>query len=276
MISSPIKETSILYSPDYHRYSVDNLAILLDQEGPNWIGADARGAEIIGLLDGKTPLGEVVRTYSSRYTMESPKAWLHVYSFIRDALRHQFVSTQPFQRDSYPGRGAFLSLNGLKELWIHTNNSCNLRCAHCLVESSSSGEYGLSTSELAELIHQAKSLGVSQFYFTGGEPFLRPDLFQLCSFAIAGGSNVTILTNGTLINKETVKWLNALPPGSVRLQISLDGSKPEVNDPIRGRGSFESILRGIGEAVHAGLSPTVATVLLPENLHDLPELPRLL
>lgn len=276
MILGYLKETTILYAPDFQRYDGDNFSILIDPEGPNWIGTNPSGAEIIGLFDGRTPLGEVARGYSSKYGLEWPKAWLYVHSFTRDTLRYRFLSTQPFQRDSYPGRGAFLSLNGLKELWFHTNNSCNLGCTHCLVGSSPSGEEGMPTNELTELIRRAKALGVSQFYFTGGEPFLRPDLFQLCSFAIAGGSNVTILTNGTLINKETVKWLNALPPGSVRLQISLDGSKPEVNDPIRGRGSFESILRGIGKAVHVGLSPTVATVLLPENLHDLPELPRLL
>lgn len=276
MIPSYLKETSILYAPDFRRYDGDNISILLDPEGPNWIGINARGVEIITLLDGKTSLGEVARSYSSRYGLEGPKAWLHVYSFIKDALRQKFISTQPLQWNGHTGRNAFLTLSGLKELWIHTNNSCNLRCTHCLVESSPSGAKGLSTPELTELICEAKALGVSQFYFTGGEPLLRPDLFQLIPYATDGDSKLTILTNGVLINEEIVKRLNTLPHGSVRLQISLDGSKPEVNDPIRGKDSFVSILRGIRKVVGGGISPTVATVLTSENLHDLPELLRLL
>lgn len=276
MIPSQLKDTSIFYVPDFQRYGAGNVSILFDPEGPNWIGTDARGAEIIGLLDGKTSLGEVARIYSSRYGVEGPWAWLHVYSFIKDALRQKFLSTQPFHRDDYPGRNAFLSLNGLKELWLHINNSCNLRCTHCLVESSPKGETGLPTDALLELIRQAKTLGVTQFYFTGGEPFLRPDLFQLISYATEGGFKATVLTNGVLINQETAKGLSTFPPGSVKLQISLDGSKPGVNDPIRGRGSFKAIVRGIRKVVQAGHSPTVATVLIPENLHDLPELLRLL
>ncbi|HHT9118487.1 MAG TPA: PqqD family peptide modification chaperone, partial [Candidatus Hypogeohydataceae bacterium YC38] len=276
MIPSQLKDTSIFYVPDFQRYEAGNVSILLDPEGPNWIGTDARGAEIIGLLDGKTSLGEVARIYSSRYGVEGPKAWLHVYSFIKDALRQRFLSTQPFHRDDYPGRNAFLSLNGLKELWLYINNACNLRCTHCLVESSPKGETGLPTDALLELIRQAKALGVTQFYFTGGEPFLRPDLFRLISYATQGGSRATILTNGVLLGQKTVKWLSTFPPGSIKLQISLDGSNPEVNDPIRGRGSFEAIIRGVRKVVEGGHSPTVATVLLPENLHDLPELLRLL
>ena len=132
------------------------------------------------------------------------------------------------------------------------------------------------------------ALGVERIFFTGGEPLARPDIFELCSRVVSThGRELVILTNGTLLKGDRltnlVKLAPAAPPlartdapvPGVRLQVSLDGSTAEVNDPIRGKGSFTAIVDGVAAAVAIGLRPTLTTTILRHNLDDLGDVIRL-
>src|SRR5918996_94940 len=83
---------------------------------------------------------------------------------------------------------------------------------------------------------------------------------------------LVILTNGTVLKGERLRAFAALPADRLRLQISLDGASPAVNDAIRGEGTFERICDGIRAAVNAGLRTTITMVLLRHNLADAPAL----
>jgi radical SAM protein with 4Fe4S-binding SPASM domain len=83
------------------------------------------------------------------------------------------------------------------------------------------------------------------------------------------------MTNGTLLRGERLARLAALPHERLRLQISLDGSRPDVNDPIRGAGSFVRIVAGVRAAIAAGLRPTLACAVVRRNLDDLEAFVRL-
>src|SRR5688500_12056415 len=173
-----VTERTSWHVPSHVVLERDGIVVLLDPEAPNWIATDARGARILGALDGRTALDEVVSRYARESGTEMAKAWLHVDRTIRAAERRGFASPEPFLTASYPGRSRYLTPR-LREVWIHTNNSCNLACAHCLVSSGPEGDRGLSTERVTALIDEAAAMGVARFYFTGGEPFLRPDAFEL-------------------------------------------------------------------------------------------------
>ena len=275
-----IEAKTILYRPKFYygQEGRNGTFLLIDPEGPNWIGADARGMEILSLFDGSNTFGDVVRCYSTRHnSIDLSEAWLHVHTFTKDALRHGFLSTSPFNREPYKGRNAHLKLDKLNALWIHTNNSCNLSCAHCLVDSAPSGEKGLPAEKILHTIDEARNLGVRQFYFTGGEPLLRQDFFELTEHALADeDARLIILTNGTLLDNHRLQRLQKLPASRLHLQISLDGSCPETNDPIRGSGSFPKIVAGIKKSVKAGLNTTVSTVVTSQNVDDIPQITKLL
>ncbi|MEE9487538.1 MAG: methyltransferase domain-containing protein [Candidatus Brocadiales bacterium] len=263
---------TVLYRPEYRR--LDNGRngnhVLIDPEGPNWIGTDIRGEEILGFYDGRSTFGEVVRRYSASHAdLEPSNAWLHVHSFTRDALRSGFLSAGPFERSPYRGRDAYLKLDKLNALWIHTNDSCNLSCAHCLVDSSPSGDSGLPAGKIIGVIDEARRLGTTQFYLTGGEPLLRQDFFELVEHILSiDGSSVTVLTNGTLLDDGRLLRLQGFPASRFHLQVSLDGSNPDVNDPVRGKGSFYRIVDGIKQSVDSGISVTVSTVITSRNVED--------
>jgi radical SAM protein with 4Fe4S-binding SPASM domain len=254
----------------------DGLFVLLDPEAPNWIATDGRGARILSWLEGRASLDEVAARYARELGLELAKAWLHVDRFVREAERRGFASREPRPASRYPGRSPYL-VPRLRELWLHTNNSCNLACEHCLVSSGPDGDAGLGGARLLELIDEAAELGVERFYFTGGEPFLRRDAFELVERVTRRhGRELRVLTNGILFRGPVLERLRRQDPSLLRLQVSLDGATAEVNDALRGRGSFERILAGVRELVAAGFAPTLSTVISRHNVGQMVEIVRLL
>src|SRR4030042_213020 len=132
----------------------------------------------------------------------------------------------------------------------HLTNQCNLRCRHCYQDDfSKECELDLAGLEgIAENILDAmRSLNRKLFvHLTGGEPFLKPELFPLLGKLNHEPSveELGIITNGTLLNEEVVSRL-ALFPKLKKMKISLDGADPETNDGIRSPGTFKRILQNL-------------------------------
>ena len=283
-----IDDNTRLRAPAFTVTRLPGGSVALDPARPNWIASDDRGMHLLGQFDGRTPFAQIVRDYAAHVGLDTTLAWLHVETFARDALRQGFLSTDGAALAPYLGRQAYLELERLRELWIQVNDFCNLACAHCLVSSGPARAQGLKTSRILDAVDQAVALGVERIFFTGGEPLARPDIFELCSRVVSThGRELVILTNGTLLKGDRltnlVKLAPAAPPlartdapvPGVRLQVSLDGSTAEVNDLIRGKGSFTAIVDGVAAAVAIGLRPTLTTTILRHNLDDLGDVIRL-
>jgi len=264
-----INDQTVLRAPATVVEQVAGAALAIDPASPNWIATDERGLRILRHLDGRTPLRDVVRAYAAESDLDLGRAWLHVDTFAHDALRQRFVSTDGAVPLPYLGRSSYLRTDQLKEFWVQVNDFCNLACAHCLVSSGPEEGQGLPGAAVRTVIDQAVALGVERFYLTGGEPLARVDAIELVDHIVrARERELVIMTNGTVLKGERLGALAALPAERLRLQISLDGASPDVNDPIRGDGTFERIVAGIQAAVGAGLRTTITMVLLRHNLSD--------
>lgn len=154
---------------------------------------------------------------------------------------------------------------GLDSLWIQvTGFFCNLRCIHCFNASGPGNRemQPLSREEVRRLIGEAEAAGVRDVVFTGGEPFLHPDMAEITGDALIKFP-VTILTNGTLLTDRIVKRLASAVRDSVyslEVRISLDAPTEGANDRIRGKGSFGRALEGAARLGEAGLLPIVTSV----------------
>lgn len=264
-----IDEQTVLRAPALVTERVAGSVLAVDPAAPNWITTDDRGLAILRRLDGKTPLGAVVRGYAEETRLEAHKAWLHVETFARDALRQGFVSTDGAVPLPYLGRAAYLRTERLAELWLQLNDFCNLSCEHCLVSSSPEGGHGLDGAVIRGVVDQAVALGVQRLFFTGGEPLARKDAISLIDYVVNERQReLVLMTNGTLFKGDRLAALAALPADRLRVQVSLDGASPETNDPIRGAGTFDRIAAGIRAAVEGGLRTTVTMTLLRHNLQD--------
>ncbi|MEX1243770.1 MAG: methyltransferase domain-containing protein [Thermoanaerobaculia bacterium] len=271
-----LPDRSVLFAPPLHAFREGGINFFLDEGAPHWVAVDDRGAAILNELDGRRDFGELVRCYAASRGLETGKAWLHVHDFLQASLRAGFLSLSPVQRDPYEGRSRLASPKGLRELWLHTNNSCNLACEHCLVNSGPGETPGLAPAELERVVGEAIGMGVERFYMTGGEPFLRSDIFTLIhQITEEGGRELVVLTNATLFEGPRGAGLDSLSRERVKFQVSLDGARPETNDPIRGAGTFAKALQGARALSDRGFEVSLATVVTRQNLGELPELTRL-
>jgi radical SAM protein with 4Fe4S-binding SPASM domain len=264
-----LDEKTRLFAPIYQQTVKDGIALLIDPFYPHWIATNDKGAEILSYVDGKKSLGDIISIYRNHHQVSFASGWLDCQTFLQDAIRAGFLSLTPFVRASYQGRSQVISTKRLSELWMHVTNACNLSCSHCLVSSSPQGIAGETTPFWKDTIAQAIALGTNRFYITGGEPFLRADIFDMADL-ILPYAELIILTNAILLKGERLKKLALQDPNRLKLQISLDGPTAELNDPIRGAGSFDATLKGIKEAVSAGFSPTLTTVVTQSNIAVLP------
>ena len=155
-----------------------------------------------------------------------------------------------------------VELNHLDDLWFQVGGTlCNLTCHHCFISCSPKNHsFGfLSLSEVRTRLAESVPLGVKEYYFTGGEPFLNPELVPMLMETLQLGP-ATVLTNGTVLKDE---WLATLRKAeqaslySLEVRVSIDGFSSDTNDPIRGEGTFERALRGVQKLVDYGFLPII-------------------
>jgi pyruvate-formate lyase-activating enzyme len=146
-------------------------------------------------------------------------------------------------------------------VWLYTNFDCNLRCDYCCVRSSPAApRRALGLERVRRIAAEAAGLGVRDFFITGGEPFLLPDIGDIVS-ACAGAAPTTVLTNGMLFSGRGLACLRSLPRNRVTLQISLDSPTPERHDRHRGAGTWARAWRGIERARVEGFRVRLAATV---------------
>ncbi len=266
-----------VHLPRMFRWQAEEIFFFLDPESPHWIATDARAARIIGWLEEGLTGEPLLHRYAQAEGLAVEKAWLHLHDFTGALLRCGFAQTQPAQPKPYLGRAAYAAAGALRELWLHTNNICNLSCTHCLVDSAPwVKDWGLPTPQIPELVDEAAALGADRFYLTGGEPFMRKDLGRILSHITERRkAEAIVLTNAMLLKGERGGELKRLPRERLRFQVSLDGATPATNDRIRGVGSFERTLEGLRWLNAHGFETSLTTVVTRANLQELPGLARL-
>ena len=153
-------------------------------------------------------------------------------------------------------------LESFDELWFQVGGTlCNLSCNHCFISCHPGNDnFGfLDLETIRRYLRESRELGVKEYYFTGGEPFLNRDMLQVLEETLAIGP-ATVLTNGTVFTPSSIKALQAISGESIyslELRVSIDGYSPETNDPIRGEGTFEKALAGVKMLVEAGFLPII-------------------
>jgi AdoMet-dependent heme synthase len=132
--------------------------------------------------------------------------------------------------------------------WIawETTQKCNLKCVHCRCSSdmlSSEGDF--STEEGKKLLKEISDFSKPVVVLSGGEPLLRPDIFELAEYGTSLGLRICMATNGALVNDEVCEKMKKADIKMVSL--SLDGSSPEVHDNFRGcPGAFQGVVNAAG------------------------------
>ena len=156
-------------------------------------------------------------------------------------------------------------LASLDELWFQVGGTlCNLSCTHCFISchphNHNFGFLGLDA--VKRFLDESLELGVKEYYFTGGEPFLNRDLPSILEETLRRGP-ATVLTNATVFTERTVAELWKISEQSrysLEIRVSIDGYEAAMNDPIRGEGTFDAAMRGLEMLVREGFLPIITIV----------------
>lgn len=166
-----------------------------------------------------------------------------------------------------------VKLGALDELWFQVAGTrCNLTCTHCFISCSPHNDsFGfLSFDEVERRLLESVEWGVKEYYFTGGEPFLNPELVPMLERTLDFGP-ATVLTNGTVLKPEWLERLRTAEQGSkysLEFRVSIDGPTPELNDPIRGPRTFERAMVGVGLMVQHGFLPIITMTRVWDESRD--------
>lgn len=161
---------------------------------------------------------------------------------------------------------------------LQITGRCNLSCRYCYYAESMREKRDLGTDAWHSIISELGDLSVRSATLTGGEVFVRNDLFEIIDSLVKNRMRYKLLTNGTLITEDT---LERFGEGKRRLrldsiQVSIDGSRAEIHDLSRPPNSFGRAIRGLRLLKDAGFPVTVRVTLNRHNVDDLDEIARLL
>jgi len=149
--------------------------------------------------------------------------------------------------------------------------ACNLNCKHCYANAGKPLHNELTTKEAKQVIDKLERACVPVVAFSGGEPLVRKDIFELTKYAHDKGIYVAIATNGSLITKNKAKEMKMA--GIEFTQISLDGASAETHESFRGiEKVFEKTIQGIKNCVNEGFFVNIATTATKYNYEEIPKI----
>ena len=168
-------------------------------------------------------------------------------------------------------------MHQIDRLYLSITNRCNLHCKHCFRSAGVELENELSVSEYRKILESASNvLRSRQISITGGEPFMRSDLFELMDLAADLEYLVDLSTNGLLLDEDILRRLTDYP-NVFYMQISVDGLSKETYEYIRGQNTYECLLHNL-ELVHKSeflnmIDLMMIFLVTPQNINEIELLP---
>jgi len=205
----------------------------------------------------------------------------HLLHVDRGFMRRQFL------QDRYSEawlKGFALMMRGIGKYGVHLpftpagpfeivwnfTYRCNLRCKHCY-EDAGGKRPELSTDEAKQVIDvlsRVAHVGLPAISFSGGEPLMRDDFYEVASYAKGKIPYISIATNGTLISRDVAAKLREV--GVDYVEVSVDGASAEKHDWFRGiPGAFDRTLEGIRNCIKEGIDTCIASVIQRDNMDEL-------
>tara|TARA_B100000315_G_scaffold201005_1_gene193353 strand:+ start:3598 stop:4557 length:960 start_codon:yes stop_codon:yes gene_type:complete len=178
------------------------------------------------------------------------------------------LDPRKFQNPDFTADGAeraIVGLTHLRTLWFNTGTLCNLTCLDCYIESSPTNDRlsYLTQAEVISYLDEIKSEGlkVEEIAFTGGEPFMNPNIISMIEVSLEQGFEVLVLTNAMKPMQHRKPELLKLKEqfgSKLSLRISIDHHTPAGHEELRGRGNWQPMIEGLTWAASNGLNVTAA------------------
>jgi len=231
-------------------------------------------------------LGEDIKLCNRCSTLSSKVAkpfydiGIRAFHVKKDFLQNQFINSpfgEPWLRGfglmmkgirKYGVRAPFTPAGPFEIVWNFTY-TCNLRCKHCYEEAGGKRPE-LSTDQafqVLDTLSKTAGIGLPALSFSGGEPLMRKDFWEVAAYAKKKVPYLSIATNATLMSKDNAQRVKDI--GINYVEISLDGVSKEVHEGFRRvPGCFDKTMQGIQNSIDVGLDTCIATTIQKENLSE--------
>lgn len=192
---------------------------------------------------------------------------LHGEGTVAKILKHRKKDPS-----SVPSRYLAFSEQKRPLIFWNLTSRCNLSCSQCYINAGDQQQINeLSSSGARQLVDEAAACRTPLLMFSGGEPLVRPDFWDILTYARSRGLRVAVSSNGILITMDVAQRLKDNQVGYVG--ISLDGARASTHDTVRGlKGSFEGSIKGLKDCVESGVKCGVRITAIKDNFKEIPEL----
>ena len=200
-------------------------------------------------------------------------------AFAEELLRDGFAKAMPaLPATPRPAENYSWLHEAPRSFDLSLTGRCNLRCAYCFYADEMVGRRDLPAERWLAFFRELDGLAVRSLTLSGGELFMRPDLWELLDGIVDARMRYTILTNGTLLTEDVLAQLDQAHRRRrlTMVQVSIDGSCAEIHDASRGKGSFDKAIRGLRLLKAAGFPATARVTVNRHNVGDLENVFRLL
>jgi radical SAM protein with 4Fe4S-binding SPASM domain len=239
-----------------------------------WI--DEIGIRMVSLCDGVHSIPDIVRTISDEFSCSRSETEEAIERYF-----NEFATYFALKWKNEPHHAGYVQKDSPEQLHATTYYSaplsviwdityrCNLQCEHCLIEPSP-GEDEMTLEEIESVLENLKRMKIFSITFSGGEPLVRNDIFDILSMASGMNFGTRLNTNGFLVNDRILTKLGEI--GVHCIQVSLDGTK-DTHDSIRGRtGSYTRAVETLRKASSAGFYTIMSTTITRRNLAEIEQL----
>ena len=237
---------------------IDGYYIVMAPDYPNWIVLDDQEYEIFRILSKNTiidGLNEYYATFPGNTEDDCVLAFTNFLTKIEDCQFYgDAVSEEEEPVETIK-----------KKIHIMMTNNCNMRCPHCYVSAGIVKKQELDVNEILEVIREIEKInGSTDIVVSGGEPLIHQGILQMLKGL--KGHNVSLFSNGTLINEENYE---IIADCCQEVQISFEGVTQEAYERIRGRGNYNKALHAIDLLKATGIKITLAITILPSTVEDI-------
>ncbi len=264
-----------LKNSEYKYYNINEKHIFINYHTGDWIKINDSAYDFYIKIDGTKSISEIFNDLSKEFALSVDIIHNLYKSTIDNLIKSSLITDSTKSINEMFDNKEELEFP--KKIWIHVNDVCNLSCSFCYsnVSCENNGYKDLDYNRVVKFLQEIPQENRKEIVISGGEPFLYKYLENLTIELkhYLKFEEVTIITNGT-VNHENYERI--LPNIDI-LQISLDGTSSDLNDKLRGKGSFNNTIQGIYKANNLGLSNLalkVSVTLTKDNIEDLPNYPK--
>jgi radical SAM protein with 4Fe4S-binding SPASM domain len=234
--------------------------VLISRETAKWVRVNQTGYEILERCNGVNTVQEIADELAHIYDMPNDLMTALCVNIVRGGLACGYLKA--------------LDAKMHVSLWVHTTDACNMQCPFCFRgdPQPSHAHRQMTVVDWERVVDGLASFPSIRVTVSGGEPTLYPGIEPLLDMLNSKPNvqRITLLTNGTGVSHDAY---NRLASKVTTLQVSLDGSRPETNDQLRGKGNFEHVVRLLDELKASGHRNVILSFTPTRlNYQDMPKM----